>query len=205
MGKNRETRSDKKIDCKPTINIGLKECVYRLSYITNTPVKDIAEKIVLTGLDSKRVTELFSNYFKRDYEMKNTFYIGKLENPSLQKREKREVTERITIRFKQEDMNLIKSLAYSLDVTPSRATSLLLENTILETNFINKFAKEHLKETLDEGRIRELKKVILYINQNNPYEEKISWASLLSYFYDELKGSAMNMNKAIINWIEKVK
>ncbi|MEB9310261.1 hypothetical protein P4I99_33175 [Bacillus cereus] len=36
----RKVRKDKKVDIKPTISVDLKECIYRLSYITNKPVKD---------------------------------------------------------------------------------------------------------------------------------------------------------------------
>ncbi|MCM3176307.1 hypothetical protein [Cytobacillus horneckiae] len=52
--KKRKTRSDKKKDIKPTINIKLHECINRLSYITNTPVKDVGVHICMAELESKK-------------------------------------------------------------------------------------------------------------------------------------------------------
>ncbi|MDA6082696.1 hypothetical protein OSJ97_24410, partial [Escherichia coli] len=63
VAKDRKTRSDKKRDVKPTISIDLKNCIYRLSYITNTPVKDVIETICEKGLQSRKVMEYLSEYF----------------------------------------------------------------------------------------------------------------------------------------------
>lgn len=203
--KKRAIRSDKKIDCKPTISVDLKECVYRLSYVTNTPVKDVAEEICKSGLRSKVVIEHLSDHFRRDLKIGNTYYIGDLNRSSLQRVKYNGVTSRITIRFEQHDFGKIKALAYSLDCTPSKATAILLESSIRNTNFINQFTKSYLKDQLDEQRLKELQKVIRYINKNNPYEEKVSWASLLSFLYDELRMNTNNMTKALNNWIDQMK
>jgi len=203
--KERATRSDKKIDCKPTISINLKECIYRLSYITNTPVKNVAEEICKAGIRSRRVIEHLSNHFRRNFRLDSTVYIGDLKRPSLQRIRYRGETDRITIRFMQQDFELITALAYALDVTPSKATAILLESSIKDTNFINRFTRNYISGQLDQSRMKELKKVLSYINQNNPYEEKISWAALLSFLYDELKTSANTMTNALNNWIDKIK
>lgn len=205
LNNKRKVRSDKKIDCKPTIPIELKECIYRISYVTNTPVKDIAERISVAGLKSKKVIEILAEHFRRDLQIGNTFYMGDLERESLQKIKTKSKTERITIRFKQFNFEQIRALAYSLDVTPTRAVALLLEHTIHHTNIVNRLAKQYLKDNINESKMRELKKIIHYLNQNSNYDEKISWVALLSFFYDELKDSSTNMSKAIVNWINNIK
>ncbi|AIE58946.1 hypothetical protein [Bacillus methanolicus] len=83
--KERRTRSDKKRDVKPTITIQLKECIYRISYITNTPVKDVAETICEAGLVSRKVMDYLSQHFRRPVRLKNTLYMGDLDRPSLRK------------------------------------------------------------------------------------------------------------------------
>lgn len=205
MGTGRKVRSDKKVDCKPTITTSLKECIYRISYITNTPVKDVTEKICLSGVKSKKIIELLSNHFKRDLKIRNTFYMGDLETESLQRMNKTEKTTRITTRFKQHEYEQIKRLAFALDVSPTRATSLLLEKTILYTNIVDHLSREYLKGNINDSKLRELRKIIKFINENNNLEDKLSWSNLLSYFYDELKDGATSINKAITNWIEKSK
>lgn len=206
MGESlRKQRSDKKIDCKPTISIGLKECIYRISYITYTPVKDVAEKICLTGLRSKKVLDILSNHFRRDFRVNNTYYIGDFQRESLQKQKINAPTERISIRFTQQDFEIIRALAYALDVTPSKAVAILLDVTIHETNFIDRLAKNYLRGQVHETRLKELKKIIDYLNKHNSEEEKISWGALLSYLYDELKLGTNTLNKTISKWIHNLK
>ncbi|MCJ7992628.1 hypothetical protein MUB15_31250, partial [Priestia sp. OVS21] len=69
--KQRKVRCDKKRDVKPTIPIHLKECIYRLSYITNTPVKDVTESICISGLKSPKVMDYLSHYFRRGFSFEN--------------------------------------------------------------------------------------------------------------------------------------
>ncbi|KKI92190.1 hypothetical protein WQ54_10745 [Bacillus sp. SA1-12] len=201
----RQQRSDKKRDVKPTIPIQLRECIYRLSYITDKPVKDVAEALCEFGLQSKKVIELLSDKFRRDYRRENTFYLGDLSRPSLQKSNIVGGKERITIRFTQTTYEQINSLAYALDVTVSKATFLLLDASVRNTNFLNRYVKESLSTHLDEKRMRELQQILKFINDNNPYEEKITWMGLISYLYHELKGNGKNVNQSIIDWIEKQK
>lgn len=203
--KKKVMRSDKKIDCKPTISVDLKECIYRLSYITNTPVKDVAEEICKKGLHSRKVVEYLSEHFRRELRLGNTYYMGDLNRPSLQRVKYSSPTSRITIRFQQHDFWNIKALAFALDCTPSKATAILLEASIRNTDFINQFTKKYIKAQLDEQRLKELQRVIRYLNKNSPYEEKISWASLLSFLYDELRLSTNNMTKTLNKWIDQMK
>ncbi|AIE61761.1 hypothetical protein [Bacillus methanolicus] len=201
--KERRTRSDKKRDVKPTITIQLKECIYRLSYITNTPVKDVAETICEAGLVSRKVMDYLSQHFRRPVRLKNTLYMGDLDRSSLQKRSSAGQCERITIRLPQGTYENLTALAYALDVTPSRATALLLDASIRNSDFINEYVRDYLKQHLDDGRMRELKKVMKFINTNNPYEEEISWSALLSFLFDELKIGASNISESIQDWLDK--
>lgn len=57
------------------------------------------------------------------------------------KKSTKELGQFISISFRQEDFEEINRLAYSLEVTPSKATDLLLEFTIYKTDFLNRFVK----------------------------------------------------------------
>jgi hypothetical protein len=201
----RRTRSDKKRDVKPTISIHLKECIYRLSYITNTPVKDVGETICEAGLFSRKVLDHLSQHFRRPVRLKNTLFMGDLERPSFQKKDKEGPCERVTIRFRQSTYENISALAYALDVTPSKATALLLDVSIRNSDFINEYVRDYLKQHLDDGRMKELKKVMKFINIHNPYEEEISWSTLLSYLFDEMKMSASTLSGTVQLWLQRYK
>lgn len=205
MTNNRKRRSDKKRDVKPTISTELKNCIYRLSYITNTPVKDVVETICEKGLQSRKVIENLSKYFRRDFQYSNTIYMGDLERESLQKKYQSGKNERITTRFNQTTYEDIKKLSDALDVTPSKATALLLDASVRNSNLLNAFVKNYLHGKLDKMRMKELKQVLQYVNKNNPYQEDISWFTLLSIIYEDVKDNTVNVKDAIHSWMEKFK
>ena len=199
----RKIRSDKKRDVKPTISVNLKDCIYRLSYITNTPVKDVCETLCIKGLKNRIVMDYLSKYFRRDYRYNNTIYIGDFERESLQRKFQSGKNERITIRFKRETYENISYLSHALDVTPSKGTAILLDSSVRNTNILNAYVKLYLHEYIDDGRMGELKQVLKYINKNNPYHEELSWFSLLSIIYEEMKDSTNNVKNLIRSWLDK--
>ncbi|MED3677060.1 MULTISPECIES: hypothetical protein [Bacillati] len=203
MKKKRKTRSDKKRDVKPTISYDLKQCIYRLSYITNTPVKDVVEILCEKGLKSKKVIDQLSKYFRRNLQYRNTFYMGDSQRESLQRKNYSVHNERITTRFSQQTFENIKSLSDALDVTPTMATALLLNASVKNTNIINAFVKHYLSNEIDAKRMKELKQVLKFINKNNPYEQELSWFSLFSMIHEEVQESTQNIKKAIGNWLDK--
>lgn len=203
--KKRKVRSDKKRDVKPTISNNLRECIYRLSYITNTPVKDVVEILCEKGLKSRKVIDYLSQHFRRNFQFLNTVFIGNYERESLQHKYQSGKNVRITTRFNSNIYEDISSLAYALDVTPSKATALLLEASVRNTNILNAFVKTYLHGQVDNSRMKELKQVLKYINKNNPYKEEISWFALLSMIFDDIKDSTSNVKDKIHSWIDKYK
>ncbi|MCY9311710.1 hypothetical protein MOF23_22520 [Bacillus inaquosorum] len=203
--KNRKTRSDKKKDVKPTVSVNLKRCIERLSFITGIPIKDVVEIICEKGLRSKSVIDHLSEHFRRDFQYRNTLYLGDLEKESLQRKRQSGRTERITTRFTQLTYENICTLAYALDVTPTKATGILLDASVRNTNILNAFVKSYLHTQLDQNRMKELKQILKFINQNNPYQEEISWFALVSKIFDDIKASTHNVKIAINHWMDKQK
>lgn len=203
--RKRKVRSDKKREVQPTLTLELKEMIYRISYITSTPVKDVAETICLNGMKSRKVLEVLSEHLRRSVTVGNTMYIGDLSRQSLQRKKAAGPHERISVRFQQADFEDMNTLAYGLDVTPTRATALLLDTSIRNSDFINSYFEDYLRDQLDERRMAELKKVLLYLNENNPFEEEISWGMLLSYLASEIKEGATTMKETISLYIKNWK
>lgn len=201
----RKVRSDKKRDVKPTISEHLRETVYRISYITSTPVKDVAETICNHGITSSKVMGNLSGNFRRTVRLRNTVYIGSLDMPSIQRMKPVGKTQRISIRFKREDFENIGTLAFALDVTPSRAAALLLDASIRDGDFINYYIRDYLKTQLNEQRMNELRKVLKYINKKNPYEEEVSWGLLLTYIVDEVKEAGVTISDTVSKFIKEWK
>jgi len=204
-GSARKVRTDKKRDVKPTIPIELKDTIYRISYVVETPVKDIVETICQFGLDSRKVITVLSENFKRNVRFHNTLFMGDLDKPSVQRLKPGTKTERISTRLKQRDYENLVTLAFALDVTPSRAAALLIDASIRHSDFVNSYFQQHLSETLNYNQMIELRKIINFINNNNPYDETVSWLALISYIYAEIKDSTVSFNETLNDFIDKWK
>ncbi|WP_245579619.1 hypothetical protein [Alteribacter aurantiacus] len=111
----------------------------------------------------------------------------------------------MTIRFTQEDHEILDRLAFALDVTTSKATAILLDVSVRNSQFINKYLNTFVKEQLDDRRMRELKKIMTFVNDNNPYGEYISWGDFIMYLFDEFKSGKETFTKHLTNWIDKNK
>ena len=197
----RKVRSDRKRDIKPTVSIELRECIYRLAYITDTPVKDVVEDVCINGIRQKQVISYLSRNFRRTVRIDNTLFLGDMERVSVKKRSVRGQNERISTRVDSDTYEVINTLAYALDCSVSRACSLLLDASIRDVEFLNEFVQNYLSIHVDDKRMKELKKVFRYINQNNPYSKEITWPSFLSYLIDEVKVSAEKVKDTVSGFV----
>jgi hypothetical protein len=200
----RKPRSDKKRDVKPTVHISLYECVSRLSYITNSPMKDVAEYLCMRGLNSRKTIEVLASKFRRDYKFQNTHFIGDLEIVPERVLKKTGVRKRLPIRFSQGVHDKIGDLAYSLDLTISSATALLLETSVKNTEFLDTYIAEHVTATLDSSRQEQLKEVLRFIKRDNPFSEEITLSRLIGYIVEEVMDHTVNAKKVVENWLDSV-
>ncbi|MDN4608650.1 hypothetical protein [Sporosarcina highlanderae] len=205
QGVRRKQRSDKKRQVAPTISMELRDTIYRLNYITGIPVKDVCEAICHSGLSSRKVIEHLSQYFRRDLYFGNTLYRGVPERPPQFRKIPAGKTGRVSTRLRARDYELLSALAYSLDCTPSRATAILLNAAIRDTDFLNSYIREYLRKELDERRMEELRKVLRYLRKNNPYDEDITWTHLLAYIYHEVRDGAQSVAETVNTFINRWK
>lgn len=198
----RKVRSDKKRDVKPFINLELKDAIYRLSYITKTPVKDVCEQLCLNAVDNEVIINDISHYFRRKVYIDSTFYMGHIDNPRIYYKNQSIQTERISLRITNDLYEFIHSLSYALDCSLARATAILLEKGMQDIAFINRYINTYLTKTMDERSKKELQKILDYINGET--EEGYSIASLLSYIVDEFKKPMQTtkeaINEFVIHW-----
>lgn len=200
LGK-RKTRSDKKRDIKPTVTRELRDCIFRLSFITDTPVKDVIEEILISGSGRKKVMSYLSRYFLRDVRMANTLYMGNPNSVPVSKRMLDGKGERISTRVTESMHDSLSALAYAMGCSVSRACALLIDATVRDTDFVNEFAKEYIERNVDKSRMEELKKVLMYINAGNPFDERISWAGLLNHLIEEVQVHAEKVQDTVTSFL----
>jgi hypothetical protein len=200
----RKVRSDKKREVQPTIPFTLYECINRISYVTNQPVKDVGEAICKKGLDSKRVIDYLSQYFRRDYwASEYTLLRGVLQRtPYCSKRDKL-LKKRMSIRFNQPFYDRLSELAFALDMTVSSTTALLLQASVTRTDVVNQYIGSYIKGQVDHSRFKQLKEIVKYINENNPYEEKITLSMIINYLVGEVMESTKDVKRVVNQWIDE--
>lgn len=198
-GKARLTRSDKKRDVKPTISLDLKDVLYRISYVTFTPVKDVCQQMAMLVLHDRKVIEQLSVYFKRDLIMGHTMFRGHITNETMEKRPKVR-GERVTIRFTQKEFESVALLSYALDCTPSRTVAILLDIGMKNIRFVNAYIKQYLTEELTNSQMRELQAILRYVTKKG--ESHHSWASLIEYVIAEVGSPVTRIKEAVNEFLD---
>lgn len=198
----RKVRSDKKREVKPVIKLELKDAIYRLSYITYTPVKDVCARLCMYVITDKHMIGQYARYFQRDIRLENTLYFGSSSNKRFTKRDPGE-TSRVTVRFTQAEYDSIAILSYALDCTPSRTVAILLYAAMRHLKYVNRYVKEYLDGHLSENQMRELRGVLKYINLKN--EASQSWMSLIGTIVDEVSAPITRVKDAVSEYLATIK
>lgn len=197
----RKVRSDKKESVQPFISIELRDCIYRLSDITDVPVKDILETIIKDAISNKKVMDHVSQNFRRDLRINNTIYMGNINRVSIKKSQVHGKKERVSTRVSGATHEQLKALHYALDCSVAMATALLLDANVKITDIVNRIVEQHLNENVDVETMKELRKIMKYIRANNPYDEDISWSALLSYMVDEVKTHVEKVQDTVTSFV----
>lgn len=154
----RKVRSDKKVDVKPTMSLELKEMLYHFAYLSNEPVKDVAERLCTLGTMSEEIISSIKHWFRRDYYRPNTITVGYLERPRLKIIMKGE-TGKVTIKFPQSDYDILCKLAHALDLTPTSTCTLLIKMTLTNRDFMESYVERYLKG-VDKKRLLEINRIL---------------------------------------------
>lgn len=102
---------------------------------------------------------------------------------------------------------MVNVLSYGLDCSVSKACALLLYEGMNDFEFVNEYVKKYLADNLDEHHLREVEKIVSYVEKENG-ENKDSWAAVLSAMIDELKRPVVTAKEfigefLINNWQDK--
>jgi hypothetical protein len=189
MGKKvtkRKERSDKKVDVKPTVPIHLYNCVADLADLSGKTIMDIVEFICMEGIKSTKVLEFISQYFRRDYQHNSTHYYGNSNLTHNRYISRRVPSRRISTRFSKEFNQRIEDLAFSLGMSISSSTGLLLDASIRDMDIIDRFIRLYTSN-LNENQKDTLKNTLRYLYRNNPYREQITFTDIVKTLIDEVK------------------
>ena len=184
IGPTRKVRSDKKRDVSPTIKWELKEAISRLSFITNTKMKDSCSEMISFATNDIEIIQRLSVSFVRDVRFNDTMFRGHLDNIRFPRTDTGKCV-RMHMRLVTHDFENLKTLAYALDLTPTRVSAILLDICIHDFRFLNMYVQKYLSSELTRPQMLEFREMLKYINKNSNNE--MTMAALLSAIVDEVK------------------
>ncbi|MCG7346406.1 hypothetical protein MHZ92_20070 [Sporosarcina sp. ACRSL] len=194
----RKERSDKKVQVAPYVPIQLKREIERLAFILDQPVKTTGELLCHYGFKTHDVTHRFGDYMQTGILLVgSTMHYGHDMKPSLRELPEHVETERIHLRFIREEYDdNIKLLASLLDVSPTRATAVLLDFSIRHHGIIEEMLQKHTNRLgLGYEEDEEMRKLMRFINHRNPY--KTSWNQILVQLVEGFSKRARGLGKRI--------
>lgn len=140
--KKRKRRSDKKVDCKPTIPLLEKDRLYEVAWWALMPVKDAAEKITLHVLRDKEALEVLRKHFVRGVHISGTYYNGHNDNPRMNPHQLGD-NARITIKYMQNDYDYISALAYALGSSKAAVVAWAIAYALPREEIIRWYIETH--------------------------------------------------------------
>ncbi|MCA1064509.1 hypothetical protein QTG56_23155 (plasmid) [Rossellomorea sp. AcN35-11] len=201
-GKARKKRSDAKIEVKPSLELALADVLSYVSDLTGNPIKDVGEAVCKYGLNSKKVTNVLSGYFKRDYILTPTLYRGNPELFTVRTKKRKGVTKRVSIRFRRNDYENLANLAFALDTTVSTAANMLIEIAIKDNDFFTQYLGKYISRELDTEQKAKLRMVLGYINRKNPYIGEVTLFQLILHVMDNMKGNGRYLLNALNEFVD---
>lgn len=139
-GARRKARSDKKVDVKPTMSIKLKRQLYKFSELCEMPIKDVGEKLCENASVSPLILDDINQWFRRDYICPPAIHKGYLERPRLKLLLGAE-TGKVSIKFSQATFDQLCKLAYSLDLSPTTTSTILIKRSLHNREFMFDYVK----------------------------------------------------------------
>lgn len=183
VGKRKE-RSYKKITIAPFLEPERYDFISRLAYVLEKPLKDIGEILMIEGLKSKEVMEQLSIYFKRDFTLNSSLYLGDKQKEMISNKTSAESKQRLYIRLKQETHEQLSLFAFALDLPKAQAAALLLETILKTKKVFYPILSRYVQKDLDENRIKQLRYLCKYVDKNTP-DEHVTLTLLLAHIMKE--------------------
>lgn len=197
VGKRKES-SDKKITIAPFLDPEFYDFISRLAYVLEKPLKDIGEILIIEGLKSKEVIEQLSIFFKRDFTLNSSLYLGDKQKEMISNKTSTESKQRLYIRLKQETHEQLSLFVFALDLPKAPAAALLLETILKTKKAFYPILSRYVQKDLDESRIKQLRYLCKYVDKNT-LDEHVTLTLLLSHIMKE----CMEQSKTITQRVKE--
>lgn len=172
-----------KREVKPFIDTGIKDTIYKLSFVTGYSVKSICEDLCNHSV-KKGLGQELSPYFKRGIQIDGAIYKGN------KKSEKFEVVsqniERVSMKVNNTVFEYVYNLSYAMGCSVAKVVAYAVEKAMNDFVFLDRYIKQFLSKKVEKERKDMMLKIVKTVNKDHS-EENLTIASLLLYIADEYK------------------
>lgn len=179
---------------KPYVSPDNKEIVVKLSFLSGLTIKKICNDLLDHAVESNYAMFL-TQHFKRSVTI-NKLQFPAQNNPIAFPDVEKDST-RVTLSINERIHEYANSLYYATDTSVPRIISSMIDFSIKDTTFFNKYVTEYLSAKIDNERKQLIKSILKDINQELECDESV--ASLLFYIADKEK----DIGESIGDGVEK--
>jgi hypothetical protein len=203
----RKLRSDRKRDIKPVVPADLYDCIARISFVTDTPIKQVGETLLINGLSNTEVIEDLSSLFRRDYNHTNEYgdlilYHGDPSRTPIKMDNGDGDRSRLSMRFLREVHDQVRSLAYALDMTTSSTAALLIRYAFVYELGLS-YIERHIRDSLDPQRMSQLQEILAFMNQYFNPENKMTISKLMGYLANEVYNKTKSIKNVLYDFLQQ--
>lgn len=188
-----------KKEVKPFVGVDLKGLIYDISETTSLSIKKLCEELCTRAIQEESIIDELSKYFVRNVTVNNKKYYGSRDNPKINDLKKELESQRISLRFDENTLEVVKDLRFALDCSVAKVVSLLLEKVFGNVDIIDQTIYQYLDLSFDEKSKRKLQTIYEEIAEQIEGDKSI--ASLLLFISEEYKKSDENIQEAVNKFV----
>lgn len=189
----------KKREVKPFVDVKKKEIIAKLSFLTGLSIKSISEDLCNHAIDSDFAIHL-APHFKRSIKIKNLQFPAQKNPVPLIKTQTEEI-ERMSLMLSEPIYEYAHSLSYATGLSVPKVVASMIEFSMNDGTYFNKYVTEYLSRKIDPERKQMLKSILNDINGN--FEENYTIAALLFHIADELKEIDKSLEKSVEGFVSQ--
>ena len=177
---------------KPYIEVDKKEIISKLNFLTGLTIKDICNDLLEHAVKSNYAMFL-TPHFKRSVTIKRLQFPA--QNSPIPFPELKNELTRITLIVNDKIHGYANNLYYATDVSVPKILASMINYSISDHKFFERYVTDYLSNKIDDERKRLLKSILKDINKETEGSHNIG--SLLFCIADELKDNGDSIEESI--------
>ena len=181
-------------EVQPFIKKTTKNVIYKMSYITNQPVKQICGDLCLHSLaDKRKLIEELAPFVKWSIKIDDVV-CSPADKPIKDYPLSGNDLERVNVKIDINSFELVRGLAYSVGWSIAKVVAFCIERSMSDFDFLNQYISEFIETSMDNNEKSIINKFANKINES--LDDELSIPMLLIDIVEE-KPIDQNLTEAV--------